>query len=205
MIKNILFDMGNVLVCWNPPYFIERLHVSEEDGRLLMNEVLRSVEWVQLDRGIIDDEEFLKRVCPRLPEHLHETARSLVSAWDQPLIPMEETDRLVAELAENGYGLYLLSNASLRHPLYWPKQPVSKYFGDRLMVSSQWQLMKPDAAFYEKALSMFHLEAQECVFIDDTPVNVEGAVHVGIHGIVYHQDVKDLRAKLRALGVRVSA
>ena len=195
--------MGNVLMCWDPELFIRRLELPEEDGQLLMNEVFHSVEWVELDRGTLDDEGALARIFPRIPEHLHDAARLLVTAWDEPQVPMPETDQLVRELSEAGYGLYLLSNASLRHPVYWSKLPVSQYFGDRKMISSEWQLVKPDPAFYEKALSIFGLKAEECVFIDDFNVNVEGAVRVGIHGIVYHQDVELLRIRLRELGVRI--
>ena len=203
MIKNILFDMGNVLVCWNPSLFLSRLGLPEEDSRLLMNEVFRSVEWIQLDRGTLTDEEALSKMCPRLPEKLHSAARKLVTSWEEPMIPMPETDRLVKELSENGYGLYLLSNASLRHSVYWPKFPVARYFEDRLMISSAWKLLKPEAAFYEKALSLFGLLPEECVFIDDNPSNVEGAVYLGIHGIVYNQDPEQLREILRELGIRI--
>ena len=203
MIKNLLFDMGNVLMCWNPDLFIRRLNLDEENSRLLNNEVFRSVEWVMLDRGTLDDEEALRRITGRLPERLHWFARQLVTAWDEPQVPMPETDRLVKELAEKGYGLYLLSNASLRHHIYWPKLPVSQYFGDRLMISSDWKIVKPDPAFYYKALSIFGLKAEECVFIDDSPMNAEGAECCGIKGIVYNQDVGLLRSKLRELGVDI--
>ena len=203
MIKNILIDMGNVLVCWDPGLFIKRLGLPEADSRLLMNEVFRSVEWIQLDRGILDDEGALSKMYQRIPERLHDAVRQLVTSWEEPLIPMQETDQLVKELSENGYGLYLLSNASLRHGSYWPKFPVAQYFGDHLMISSTWKLLKPEAAFYEKALSLFGLLPEECVFIDDNPSNVEGAIYLGIHGIVYNQDTRELRSKLRELGVRI--
>lgn len=203
MIRNILFDMGNVLVCWNPDLFISRLHLPPEDGRILMNEVFRSVEWIQMDRGVLDDEGALERMLPRIPERLHAAARTLVTSWEEPRIEMPETDRLVKELSEKGYELYLLSNASLRHPQYWPKQPVSAYFGDRKMISSEWGLLKPELQFYRKALELFQLDPAECVFIDDNPSNVEGAVAVGIKGIVYNQDTELLRIRLRELGVSI--
>ena len=71
------------------------------------------------------------------------------------------------------------------------------------MISSRWHLLKPDPAFYQKALDMFGLTASECVFIDDSPGNVEGAVNMGIKGIVYNQDPGQLRHKLQELGVRI--
>lgn len=195
--------MGGVLVCWNPGLFVQRLGRSPQDSTLLMDEVFRSVEWIQMDHGYLDEEAALERMCARLPKHLHEDARQLVSAWDKPYIPLPEMDALVEDLYNNGYNLYLLSNASLRHPQYWSRLPIAKFFGDRKMISSEWHLLKPEHAFFEKALSLFHLQPEECVFIDDSPSNVEAAVCMGISGIVYNQKADRLRKQLRELGITV--
>lgn len=56
MIKNIVFDMGNVLVRFDPELFMDRYSLTGEDRRLIRNEVFRSVEWTMLDRGVIDEE-----------------------------------------------------------------------------------------------------------------------------------------------------
>ena len=58
MIKNVVFDMGQVLIHFCPELYIERLGVNEEDSKLLLREVFRRVEWVQLDHGTISEEEF---------------------------------------------------------------------------------------------------------------------------------------------------
>ena len=73
---------------------------------------------------------------------------------------------------------------------------------ERVFLSAQWKLLKPEPAYYQEALRHFGLRAEECLFIDDTPTNVEAAVRAGIGGVVFHADAVLLRAELRARGVR---
>ena len=73
------------------------------------------------------------------------------------------------------------------------------------MLSAEWQLMKPERAFYEKAVELLKFDPKESVFIDDQPTNVEGAEQCGIPGIVFHGDVPLPRQRLREKGVDISA
>ncbi len=204
MIRNVLFDMGGVLLSFDPKVFIARLGLTDTaDALLLEREVFRSVEWVQLDRGEIGDEEALASMLARIPERLHGAARQVFENWDEPRLAVEENCALVRELDAAGYGVYLLTNASLQHHRYWPKLPVSQVFGRRVFLSAEHHVIKPDPAFFEQALAMFGLEASECVFIDDVPLNVEAAVRCGISGIVYHGDPGLLRRQLRELELKV--
>ena len=66
MIRNILFDMGNVLIRFDRDYFIDRLGVSPEDKQLLMREVFQSVEWVRMDRGSMVEKEAVEQICRSL-------------------------------------------------------------------------------------------------------------------------------------------
>ena len=70
MIRNIVFDMGNVLIHWRPDLFVERAGVPEEDRPLLLREVFASVEWVQLDRGTLSWEEAAAAMCRRRRERI---------------------------------------------------------------------------------------------------------------------------------------
>ena len=89
MIKNIIFDMGQVLIHWSPDMFLDRYALTEEDRLLLKRELYASIEWVQLDHGTITEDEALERICGRLPQRLHGTARELVTGWwIPPLDPM---------------------------------------------------------------------------------------------------------------------
>lgn len=78
MIKNIVFDMGNVLIRFDPELFMDRYSLTGEDRKLIRNEVFRSVEWIMLDRGVIDEEIAEQRILPLLPERLHGAARGLI-------------------------------------------------------------------------------------------------------------------------------
>ncbi|MBR1496072.1 MAG: HAD family phosphatase [Oscillospiraceae bacterium] len=201
MIKNVLFDMGNVLMRWDPALFVRRCGYTGEDAELLRREVYGNVDWVMLDRGVLTDAEAAERIRRRVPERLRDAVGTLVSGWDDEPLQVPGMEDLVRELSEKGCGLYLLTNCGPRHREYWPKFPVSRYFGDRIMRSSDWKLLKPDPAFYEKALDMFSLDRRECVFIDDNPANVEAALRLGLEGLVFFNDAALLRRSLRALGL----
>ena len=203
MIKNILFDMGNVLIHFDRNAFLDRLNVSEEDRQLLMREVFLSVEWVQMDRGTLCEETAEPLMCRRLPEHLHDAVHSLVSLWDEPMLPVEGMAELVEELKTNGYGIYLLSNASIRQHDYWSKIPGWQFF-DGKVISADEKVMKPHPDYYRIALERFGLRPEECFFIDDVPANIEGALYCGISGTIFHKDVPLLRSHLRAAGVTIT-
>ncbi len=202
MIRHIIFDMGNVLIRFDREYFISRLGITGADREMLMREVFLSLEWARMDRGTMDDGEATRSICLRLPTHLHEAARKLVSMWDRPILPVEGMYELVRELKEAGYGIYLLSNASFRQHDYWPRVPASRFF-DGTYISCDHKLVKPQPEIYREMLASFGLAGEECVFIDDSPANIEGAYFCGIPGIVFHGDTAALRKELRGLGVRV--
>ena len=200
MIKNIIFDMGNVLIHFDRAAFLDAVDAEGEDRELLLREVFLSVEWSMMDRGSLTEEQAAERMCSHVPERLHEKVHALVDRWDRPILPVEGMAELVRELRENGYGIYLLSNASYRQHEYWPKIPGSEYFMDTL-VSADHKLVKPQPEIYLHALYQFGVKADECVFIDDATPNVEAAVYCGMSGIAFHNDTVELRRKLRALGV----
>ena len=202
MIRNIVFDMGQVLLRFLPDLFIERLGVEGEDKKLLKREVFQSLEWARMDRGSLTDAEAAEIICRRMPERLHEAVHALVDRWDRPILAVEGTEELIAELKEKGYGIYLLSNASYRQHDYWPKLPASRYF-DGTLVSADVKLVKPQPEIYRLLCETFSLVPDECVFIDDAINNAEGAFLCGMHPIVFHDDVDELRARLRELGVQV--
>ncbi len=200
MIKNILFDMGNVLIRFDPHRFIRRYTDSEADEQILLRRVFQTCEWVRMDRGSLKDEEAAEFFASRVPDHLKDTARALTLEWDHDMIPLEGMEDLIRELKEAGYGIYLLSNASLRQPLYWPNIPGSQYFDD-VLISSYTGFVKPQPEIFREAFRKFGVRPEECLFVDDVPLNVEGAFFSGMDGIVYHGDTEELREEMAARGV----
>ena len=202
MIKNIVFDMGNVVIRFDPAAFIARFGVSAEERDMLLREVFRSPEWVMMDRGTLTDEQCADILCPRLPEHLRDIARKLIAFWDRPILETEGICPLIEELKGLGYGIYLLSNASCRQPDYWQRVPASRFF-DGTLISYSVKLVKPMPEIYEKFFETFSLKREECFFIDDSPANVEAALYVGMPATVFHNEPARLRRELRAAGVMV--
>lgn len=202
MIKNIVFDMGNVIIRFDPELFMVRLGLAEEDRRLLKRELFVSLEWSRMDRGSLTDEEAAEIVCRRVPERLHDAVRRLVGMWDRPILPVEGMYELVEELRGMGYGIYLLSNASFRQHDYWPRVPASKFF-DGALISADVKLVKPQPEIYRLLCDKFSLVPEECVFIDDSTSNAEGAYFCGINALVFHGDAHEMRLKLNELGVKV--
>ena len=199
MIDTIVFDMGGVLLDFGSHLFADRLHLSEDDRILLEQNLMRTVDWVRLDRGTITEEEVLAHACAKLPQRLHAAAEYIVYRWNEPIVPIPGTAEVVRELKEKGYALYLLSNASRRQHDYWPNIPGSECFSGKV-ISADLHLLKPEAAIYQALFRKFSLTPANCVFIDDFPPNIEAAENAGMQGIVFY-NAQQLRHELQKRGV----
>lgn len=201
---NIVFDMGQVLMDFAPPKFIERLGYTGDDAQALLREVFRGWEWVAFDRGDITGQDVVDSACSRLPQRLHPAAHDLVFHWWDHMIPMPGAKELVTELHEKGYDMYVLSNASQDFHKYFDSIPGSEYLPrERRFVSSDYRLLKPEHEIYELFFRTFDLVPESCVFIDDNPPNVEAARRLGMRAVVHRGDMARLRRELRDLGVDV--
>lgn len=203
MIRNILFDMGNVLIRFDRKLFLDRLEICDADKEVLLREVFASVDWAHMDRGTKAEATALESMKLRLPQRLHAAAEELVFHWDEPLIPIDGMYELVEELKAKGYGIYLLSNASVRQHDYWSRIPANRFF-DGTLISADERILKPQPEIYHLCMERFGLKAEESFFIDDMAHNVEGALFCGLSGAVFHGDVTRLRKDLRAAGVDVT-
>ena len=111
---------------------------------------------------------------------------------------------LLKDLKEAGYDMYLLTNASLRHHVYWPKCDAAEFFPeDHIFLSADWKLLKPSLEYFETAVKHFGLNREECLFIDDAPANAEAAIFCGIDAIVFNGSHEELREKLRTRGIQI--
>ena len=199
MIDTLVFDMGGVLIDFSAQLFTERLQVSGEDRALLERHVLRTTDWVRLDRGTITEAEVLVHACAGLPRRLHAAADYIINHWNEPIVPIEGTAEVVRQLKARGYALYLLSNAGVRQHSYWNDIPGSECFSGTV-ISADLHLLKPEAAIYQALFDKFDLTPANCIFVDDLPLNVEAAQNAGMQGIVFY-DAQQLRSELQKRGV----
>ena len=193
MIKNLILDMGNVLIEFSPDRFISDLGVTDpEIHGLLLREIFQSREWVSLDHGAMDEYEAMNSICTRLPQDLHDLTQRLVFRWNEPLHPIAGMAELVKKCKAVGMGIYLLSNASVRQKEYWPDVPGSEWF-DGVVVSADVQICKPNPDIYRYLMETYDLLPQECLFVDDMLYNVKGAEDVGMHAFHFQGDADALR------------
>ena len=202
MIRNIIFDMGGVLIRFDRETFLNRhaAGCTPKEKTLLLREVYLSAEWIMQDRGTHTPAQTAQIVCRKVPEKLHKAVEGLVCRGYEDILPVDGMEELVRELREKGYGIYLLSNAASDFPNYWERIPGHAYFDD-VCVSAFEGYIKPQPEIYSRAVEKFGVSAQECVFIDDVTANIEAAINAGMQGIVFHDDLTELREKLAGLGV----
>ena len=203
MIRNVIFDMGGVLIDWDPAVIVARRGLGPKDSALLLREVFGCMEWAAMDHGLMTQQEGYERICRRLPERLHAGAGACVfDWWKEPLIPIPGMAELVREIEGLGYGVYLCSNATSNLHKYFHRIPGSECF-DGKIVSADVKLMKPQHEIYELLFERFSLRPEECFFIDDNLLNIDGAYAVGMPGAVFFRDIRRLRGELREAGIPV--
>lgn len=180
MIRNIVFDMGNVLSDYNPRKYAESLLCNHAAAEAVVRELFGGPEWMLLDAGAMEESEAVSRVQERIPQ-FSEAVAAAMDHWRCVLEPVPGMPELVDRLWQNDYRLYLLSNVSLRFLKYYRQVAMFRHF-DGFLISAEEKLVKPDPAIFRRLCEKFGLLASECLFIDDLQENVDAAVRLGFHG-----------------------
>lgn len=195
MIKNIIFDMGNVLLQYDPGVCLRHFVEQEEDRALIRRELFEGPEWVEGDLGHITDEERFDGVSKRVPERLHRELKACTEQWHMCMQPVAGAKEFCGYAREKGYRIFVLSNASSSFYQYFQRFAPLDYF-DGIVVSCDIHMIKPDVRIYQYLLDKYHLKPEESFFIDDMPGNVAGAEKAGIRGAVFHGDFTEIRKSL---------
>lgn len=195
MIKNIVFDLGNVLVDFDPVRFVREKNVNDQQQELLRSEIFGSVDWLRFDKGTMTRDELALAVKARLPEDLHMIADDLLATWYNDLHPLPQMAELPQQLKEKGFNLYILSNAPQDYYLYEDKVPSHHSF-DGIFISSDWKLAKPEHEIFRTFYSHFRLNPAECYFIDDNAANILAAEETGMRGFHFKNNFDSLNKEL---------
>lgn len=202
MIKNIIFDMGGVLIDYNPEKTLYGMF-DKETADILLKEIFRNQIWADKDRGIIFPDEIMALKKDVIPPAVFEKTCSIVENFYPCMPPFEEMYKLVETLKNNGYKIYLLSNASADFYERKAGIPALSLF-DGFIISADHKLLKPEKEIYEKLYETFSLKPEECYFIDDVQKNIDGAAATGMKGhCYYHGDVEILRKALNDEGIKI--
>lgn len=177
MLKNIVFDLGGVVVAHNEESFAEKLGAFFS---FVFGPDMKCVPsfWCDYDLGVRSLDETAASVAEYRNCSIEEAKANMLYAISLQG-EVEPTVRLIKELKGRGYRLYVLSNMSKEYIEYLRKLPVFEYF-DYEAVSCEVHLGKPDRKFYQYLLDNCQLNPAETIFIDDRKDNVEAAAELGI-------------------------
>jgi len=201
MIESVIFDLGNVLIRWDPRnHYKDRFATVEEMERFLA-EITPGAWNHEMDLG----KPFAQAIAERTALHPEygELLGEWKSQWERMLGgAIDESVALLSELREAGYRIAALTNWSAEtFPIARARFPFLGWF-EEIVISGVERVAKPDPAMFALALARTGFVADRTVFIDDSLPNVEGARAAGMHAVHFSSTAR-CRDELKALGVRV--
>jgi FMN phosphatase YigB (HAD superfamily) len=181
MIKNIIFDLGNVLISFKPSDYFDKNKYPEAIKAKILADIFGSKEWQMLDSGDITTPQAIDSIANKSSLNLTEIAHIFNLRTDL-MFPLDSNVRLLPELKKRGYRLYYLSN----FPLDIFDEVKSGYFFfkyfDGGKISAEVKCSKPEEGIYKNILEHYSLIANECLFVDDIEANVKTAERMGMKG-----------------------
>ena len=195
-IRNVVFDVGGVLLQWDPPAFIAKVAPDPAQQALIRREIFEHPEWHEFDRGTIDVARAVTQFGQRAgltPDQM----RALLQAANESLHPIAGTVQLVEDLVSAGVHLYVLSNMPVSTYEYLTRRHA--FFGHfrELVISGAILMIKPEPAIYKHLIDKTGIVPGESVFLDDLLKNVIAARECGLHAIQF-KGPDAARAELRA-------
>ena len=196
MIKNVVFDFGQVMVRFEPSYMVGRYVCDKDDAALLEEVVFDRLYWDKLDSADISDDEVISACCERLPERLWQVAEKIYFEWIYNLPEIDGMRELVRYIKKTyGVRVLLLSNISKYFAEHADEIDVLREF-ETCVFSAVIGMIKPNADIFEYVCEKYVILADETVFVDDNPNNIKGAQSVGITGYLFDGDADKLKAYL---------
>lgn len=194
MIKNIIFDLGNVLIEYKPEKFVSEF-VVKENQKSFLERIFKKKEWADLDRGVLEYDNALEIFIKDLPEEKENIKKLFENDIQGVLFPIEKNLKLLSQLKEKGYKLYILSNFHKNAFAKISEKCNFDKFFDGKIISCDVKLLKPEKEIYQKIISDYNLNVEETLFIDDTLVNVQEAKKLKIFTI-HLTNENELKEKL---------
>lgn len=198
MIRNVVFDLGGVLIRWRPQELIDAFY---EDAALrdgLRKEAFQHQDWIELDRGTIDEAIAAERFAHRLGRP-HTEMADLFARVRKSLTPLPATVEVLKRVrGRGGLSLYVLSN--MAEPIFRDLETRYDFLGlfDGVVISGAIKLVKPEPAIFEHLMQRFAIAPAETVFIDDLEANVAAARELGFATILF-EDAAQCERELQRL------
>ena len=195
MIKNLIFDFGKVLICYDYPSFLKTIFDDDEELHRF-EEIFCGAEYVQrCDLGADSFIDIIRESQAEYPQWKNQLQEFYDRQLDAMTVEMPGMRDLLTRLKADGYRLYGLTNWSDAVYDVIEKFDILSMMDDRL-ISSEERLIKPDVAIYDRLCEKFGLVKEECLFTDDRQANIDGAKAAGMQAVLFtdaHQFEEDLR------------
>jgi len=198
--KNIVFDVGRVLVDFDWESYLDSFQFPPRERQAMAEHIFQSRTWRERDRGSEPDEYYTEAFLADLPEYREDALRVLKDDY-KTIGPRDYAVTWTGYLKKQGYHLYVLSNYCGPILEKTRKHMAFLKYMDGAVFSYQVRQLKPEPEIYRTLLDRYHLKPEETVFLDDTPENCEGARKLGITAIQF-KDFKQAAAELEKLGIK---
>lgn len=187
--KNLVFDMGNVLIEWNSEKILTAITGDINLQDLLRKEVFETGLWVETDEGVKTREEVIEIVAGKLGDEYRNEITQLLRYWYKYVDIFTKVQDRIIELSKGGYNIYILSNTAytfydLVKEGYLPATSVAR----GIVLSCEEKVLKPNEKIYNILLERYNLDPHETIFFDDLPENIWGAARCGINGFVVENE-----------------
>jgi putative hydrolase of the HAD superfamily len=196
-VRNVIFDLGGVLLDWNPDKIASRFESEPELRARLKEALFGHADWQLFDRGTFTEAVLIERVRARTGRDTTEIS-AMIDAVRESLDEKPDTVKLLRALHQRGTDLFCLSNMPTsiydhvrRRHVFW-----DAFRG--IVISGEVQMMKPEPEVFAHLLEKYELRPEQSVFVDDLSANVDAAKRVGLHGILF-KDAAQCRNELDQL------
>lgn len=200
MINTIIFDLGGVLIDWNPEYLYRKLFTDEAAMKDFLSTIC-TPDWNEEQDAGRSLQEGTAMLVSQFPQH-EENIRAYYGRWEEMLGgPIADTVALFEQLKESGrYKIYALTNWSAETFTIAQQRFGFLSWFDGIVVSGTEKMRKPDTAFYQLLLDRYEVDPQQALFIDDNYRNILAAQQLGIQ-TVHFTGAAELKARLQTDGL----
>ena len=170
MIRNIIFDLGNVIIKGTHSSIIIGLAKNEEERSFIKDKFLKSPEWNLMDLGRITNEEAIIEIQKRNELKFKKLIETSLHEWYKNLYVNEDIVEIAKKLKAQNYNIYVLSNMAKATYVYLKSIEFFKLC-DGIVISAYENVKKPDKKIFKILLERYNLKVEECLFIDDDDTN----------------------------------
>lgn len=196
MIKNLVFDLGSVILKDTPRIVLDQLDLNPEERRSINEFFSSRTVWKELNLGLTDLKSSV--MAFNFAETIDQNTKDILIHYYQYRPLNDALLDLIKRFKASGYKIYLLSNNNRDTERYLLKLPIIKQLIDGHVFSCDYGLVKPDPLIYLELFQKYNLRANECFFVDDKKTNIDIGKQLGMRGFVFDEKKPDIISDLEA-------